>query len=344
MPSAALLSPPPACASPSPPAVPFWVEAFPEHPVADRSSDGGTAAAEALPAYLREIGRVPLLDREAEAELFGAIEAGRIAAARLAEAVPLPGEESAELEAAVRRGALARARAVEANLRLVVSIARRHLNRGLDLEDLVQEGNLGLIRAVERFDPTLGFRFSTYATWWIRQAVGRAIMDRGRAIRLPVHLHEALGRVLRESNRLQQELGREPMLEELGPAAGLEPARVGELLRLLAPPLSLEAPAGKDGEAELADLIADPDAAAPEGAAEARDARAAIRAALGVLTPRERLALELRHGLADGRARSLAEVGAALGVTRERAHQLEAHALRKLRRPDVARRLLALAS
>jgi RNA polymerase primary sigma factor len=295
---------------------------------------------EALPLYLQEIGRVTLLTGPEEVSLAQAIEAGSQATERLrAAAVPL--EERAALEEQVRAGDAARQRLIEANLRLVVSVARRYMNRGIPLPDLIQEGNMGLLRAVEKFDYRRGFKFSTYATWWIRQAVTRAIADHARTIRIPVHMVETINRLVRTLSRLQQQLGREPTAQEIGDALELSADKVREILKILPQPISLETPVGDEQDALLGDFIEDEAALdLEEAAARAmlRDHMASVLASLG---HREQRVLEMRYGLDDGKYHTLAEIGEELGVTRERIRQIEAKALRKLRHPTRSRRLKA---
>jgi RNA polymerase primary sigma factor len=300
-----------------------------------------TEASTETPAaiYLRDISKVPLLTAEEEVELARALERGEQAKVRLAEAGVEPSKRAA-LEAEVRAGQTARQRLTESNLRLVVSVARKYLGRGLPLLDLIQEGNLGLARAVEKFDYRKGFRFSTYAYWWIRQAVTRAIADQARTIRVPVHMIEAIGEVYRVARGLQQTLGREPYPEEIAEQMDSSPERVRQILRAAKQPISLETPLGADDDSTVADFIADLDAAAPAEAASVSLMKEDVDDLLTeVLTPRERAVLRLRFGLGDGRDRTLGEVGGELGVSRERIRQIEAEALAKLRRPLVRHRL-----
>jgi RNA polymerase primary sigma factor len=285
-----------------------------------RSHDGQHAAdargegeIDAITAYLREIGRVPMLSHTQEIELAKRIERGD--------------------KEAVQQFVLA-------NLRLVVSIAKRYVGRGLTLLDLIQEGNIGLMRAVQRYDWRRGHRFSTHATWWIRQAISRAVADKGRAIRLPVYVNTALNRVRRERQRLVQELGREPSEEELADAVGIEVHRLHELESAPGAPISLESPVGEDEEQELGDVLADEASTSPEEAATAHTLTQEVRDVLAdVLTPREQLVLELRFGLGNGHTYPLEQVGRQLGITRERVRQIEAGALAKLRQPKVLERL-----
>jgi RNA polymerase primary sigma factor len=307
----------------------------PEAP-AERESD---SIGEALPLYLQEIGRVPLLTGPAEVELAMAIEAGLLAAARLKAEPALPDAERADLDGVVRRGEEARRRLVESNLRLVVSVARRYMNRGIALGDLIQEGNIGLMRAVEKFDYRRGFKFSTYATWWIRQAVSRALADHSRTIRVPVHMVETINKYVRVSSALQQELGREPTIDEIAHALELAPERVREIIRILPQPISLENPVGDEQDATLADFVIDENAVDMDEQASRAMMRAQVESVLNTLTPRERRVVELRFGLEGDRLYTLSEIGVELGVTRERIRQIETKALRKLRHPSRARRL-----
>ncbi|HLI26979.1 MAG TPA: RNA polymerase sigma factor RpoD [Chloroflexota bacterium] len=297
-------------------------------------------AGEALPLYLQEIGRVPLLSAAQEVALAQAIERGNAAAARL-RAGEVEAATRAELEAAVRAGEEARRQLIEANLRLVVSVARRYMNRGIPLPDLIQEGNLGLLRAVEKFDYRRGFKFSTYATWWIRQAVTRAIADHARTIRIPVHMVETINRLVRTLSRLQQEYGREPTAQELAQALDLTPEKVREVLKILPQPISLETPVGDEQDALLGDFIEDEAAVDLEEAAARALLRDHVASVLASLGRREQRVLELRYGLDDGKYHTLAEIGEELGVTRERIRQIETKALRKLRHPTRARTLKA---
>jgi RNA polymerase primary sigma factor len=293
---------------------------------------------EALPLYLREIGRVPLLTAADEVRLSQAIERGRDAAARLRNEA-LSDDEITEVEAEVREGEVARAALTDANLRLVVSVARRYSNRGVPLIDLIQEGNLGLLRAVEKFDWRRGFKFSTYATWWIRQAVSRAIADDARTIRIPVHLYDVVNRMARISSQLHQELGREPTDEEVGAALQISVERVRELNQVLPTPISLDGFVGDDQDTRLSDVVADDNATNLEAAAEERLLQDQIRDTLMTLTPRERRVIERRFGLTDDHDDTLTAIGREIGVTRERIRQIESTALRKLRHPSRAKRL-----
>jgi RNA polymerase primary sigma factor len=299
---------------------------------------GSDGAAEPMALYLREIGRVPLLTAADEVRLSQAIERGREAVERL-QAGRIDESERAELNEVVRQGEAARAALTDANLRLVVSVARRYTNRGVPLIDLIQEGNLGLLRAVEKFDWRRGFKFSTYATWWIRQAVSRAIADDARTIRIPVHLYDVVNRMSRVSSQLHQELGREPTDEELGAALQMSPERVRELNQVLPLPVSLDGFVGDDQETRLSDIVADENATNLDWAAEQRLLADRIRETLQTLTPRERRVIERRFGLGDDKDESLTAIGREIGVTRERIRQIETTALRKLRHPSRAKRL-----
>jgi len=296
--------------------------------------------------YLKEIGKVPLLTGPQEVDLAQRIEAGLVAAAKVADLEDrygdtdlIPQAELVRLEASVADGLQAKRELIEANLRLVVSIAKRYLGRGMLFLDLIQEGNLGLIRAVEKFDYTKGFKFSTYATWWIRQAITRAIADQARTIRIPVHMVETINKVLRVQRQMLQELGREPTVEELAAKVGLTPARVREIQRLALEPVSLETPVGEEDESHLGDFIEDQQAVAPADAAARALLNEAVGEALEELTDRERKIVRLRFGLEDGQARTLEEVGKEFGVTRERIRQIESKTLAKLRHPIRSLRL-----
>ena len=262
--------------------------------------------------YLKEIGRIPLLDGESEKELAEKM---------------MNGDEYA-------KGVL-----VESNLRLVVSIAKKYLGRGMYFLDLIQEGNLGLMKAVEKFDYTKGYKFSTYATWWIRQAITRAIADQARTIRIPVHMVETIHKVTKYSRQMLQELGREPTAEEIGEKIGLSADRVREILKISQDPVSLETPIGEEEDSHLGDFIPDDDTPAPADAAASTILREVIERELHTLTPREEHVIKLRFGLYDGRNRTLEEVGKEFDITRERIRQIEAKALRKLRHPSRARHL-----
>jgi RNA polymerase primary sigma factor len=292
--------------------------------------------------YLREIGRVSLLTARDEVELAMAMEAGRAAFVRrgsLSEQARVDLFAERELRSAIGRGEQARRRLIEANLRLVVSVAKKYIGRGMSLLDLIQEGNIGLIRAVEKFDYRMGFKFSTYATWWIRQAITRAIADQARTIRIPVHMVETINKVTRTSRRLLQELGREPTPEEIGNDLGLSAERVRDIIKVSQEPVSLETPIGEEEDSHLGDFIPDEGTLAPSEAATHQMLREQVEDVLASLTSRERRVLQLRFGLDDGRSRTLEEVGKEFGVTRERIRQIEAKALRKLRHPSRSKKL-----
>jgi RNA polymerase primary sigma factor len=306
------------------------------------AEDVEAAAIDPVRAYLREIGRVPLLTAAQEVELSQRIEAGlyaqwlldRSAAGEPAEPrVEVTADELRRLAADGRR---AKDQLLEANLRLVVSVAKRYPGAPLTLLDLVQEGNLGLVRAVEKFDYAKGFKFSTYATWWIRQAITRAIAEQGRTIRLPVHQHEILSKLRRLGRQLAVEFGRDATPDELAAAAEMEPERVAELLRHDVAPVSLEMRVGDDEDTEFGSFIEDTDAVQPEAAVEFAGMQEQLARALELLDDREARLLALRFGLVDGRSRTLAEVGNELGLTRERVRQLERGALATLRRHEAS--------
>jgi RNA polymerase primary sigma factor len=292
--------------------------------------------------YLKEIGKVPLLTAEQEVMLAKRIEAGMLTTEKLEsldESVELSDNQRASLQAVQRDGELARRQLTEANLRLVVSIAKRYVGRGMALLDLIQEGNLGLIRAVEKFDYTKGFKFSTYATWWIRQAITRAIADQARTIRIPVHMVETMNKVLRIQRQMLQELGREPTVEEIAIKVEMTPDRVREIQRIALEPVSLETPVGEEDDSLLGDFVEDPNVVAPATAAARALLSEAIEEALQELNDRERQVVRLRFGLDDGQIRTLEEVGKEFGVTRERIRQIESKTLAKLRHPTRSQRL-----
>src|SRR5438045_798491 len=292
--------------------------------------------------YLKEIGKVPLLTAEQEVMLAKRIEAGLHTTQKLEtidENTELTDNQRASLQAVQRDGELARRQLTEANLRLVVSIAKRYVGRGVGLADLVPGGNLGRIRAVEKFDYTKGFKFSTYATWWIRQAITRAIADQARTIRIPVHMVETMNKVLRVQRQMLQELGREPTVEEVAAKVELTPDRVRDIQRIALEPLSLETPIGEENDSSLGDIVEDPTAIAPATAAARALLTEAIEEALDELNDRERAVVRLRFGLDDGQVRTLEEVGKEFGVTRERIRQIESKTLAKLRHPTRSQRL-----
>jgi len=300
--------------------------------------EGGTS--DAVRMYLREIGQVDLLTTEDERRLAQLIEEGKIAAARIdEEGASLTSGEERMLLRAVSRGERAKSELTQANLRLVVSIAKRYAGRGMQLLDLIQEGNLGLMRAVDKFDYTKGFKFSTYATWWIRQAITRSIADQARTIRIPVHMVEHMNRVTRAKRQMHQELEREPTVDELAERVQLEPDRVRELLRISQDPLSLDSPVGEEDESNLGDFIEDSSVDSPADAATRMMLHTAVTEVLGELSDREQEIVRLRFGLDGGRARTLEEVGHEFGVTRERIRQIEAKTLAKLRHPQRSERL-----
>jgi RNA polymerase primary sigma factor len=301
-------------------------------------SEGGSF--DPVRMYLKEIGKVPLLTAEQEVTLAKRIEAGLAATEKLeAEGEPLSESARASWQAVQRDGELARRQLTEANLRLVVSIAKRYVGRGMALLDLIQEGNLGLIRAVEKFDYTKGFKFSTYATWWIRQAITRAIADQARTIRIPVHMVETMNKVLRIQRQMLQELGREPTIEEVAAKVELTPDKVREIQRIALEPVSLETPVGEEDDSLLGDFVEDPNVIAPATAAARALLTEAIEEALQELNDREQQVVRLRFGLDDGQIRTLEEVGREFSVTRERIRQIESKTLAKLRHPTRSQRL-----
>jgi RNA polymerase primary sigma factor len=331
------------------------------------------AGSDPVRMYLREIGRVPLLSAEDEVMLAKAIMRGDEAVAKLADDGSLPAEELAVLEERTNQGDWARQQLAEANLRLVVSVAKRYIGRGMSFLDLIQEGNIGLLKAVEKFDHTMGYKFSTYATWWIRQAISRAIADQARTIRIPVHMVETISHLIRTQRRLQQELGRDPTPEDIAldpemeaivnleeeeretiltalvNGSRLDPMmarklrraanRVEQIMRISQEPMSLETPVGSEEDSYLGDFIKDETMPEPDDAASKQLLREQMRAILNSLNHRERQVLEMRFGLKDGQSHTLEEVGRAFGVTRERIRQIEAKALRKLRHPLRSRKL-----
>jgi RNA polymerase primary sigma factor len=284
----------------------------------------GLALDDPVRMYLKEIGRVPLLSMDDEKNLAMKIEAGENELARNGSANPIT----------VTQGEEAKRQLTEANLRLVVSIAKKYVGRGMLFLDLIQEGNLGLIRAVEKFDYRKGYKFSTYATWWIRQAITRALADQARTIRIPVHMVETINRLIKISRQLLQELGRDPSVEEIAAEMGLTPEKVREVIKISQEPISLETPIGEEEDSHLGDFIEDQEAVAPAEAASVMLLKEKMQDVLQNLTERERKVLVLRFGLEDGHQRTLEEVGQEFGVTRERIRQIEAKALRKLRHPS----------
>ncbi len=290
--------------------------------------------------WLREIGRTRLLTFDEEVRLAKRMEAGEKAKKILQEKGPkLSEEEKRRLQRIVDVGSKAKDTLIRANLRLVVAIAKKYSGRGMAFPDLIQEGNIGLIRAVEKFDYRKGYKFSTYATWWIRQAITRAIADHSRTIRIPVHMVETINRLVKASSRLQQTLGREPTVEEIAREVNMPAERVSEIVRIAPEPLSLETPIGEEDDSHLSDFIQDPEATSPDEAAATGLLREQIASVLNTLTEREREVLKMRFGLDDGYPRTLEEVGRYFKVTRERIRQIEAKALKKLRHPSRARKL-----
>ena len=284
--------------------------------LSDMSAPEGVSIDDPVRMYLKEIGKVPLLTADEEIEIAKQLESGT-------------DEEKEE----------AKRKLAEANLRLVVSIAKRYVGRGMLFLDLIQEGNLGLIKAVEKFDYTKGFKFSTYATWWIRQAITRAIADQARTIRIPVHMVETINKLIRVSRQLLQEYGREPTPEEIAKEMGISEAKVREIIKIAQEPVSLETPIGEEEDSHLGDFIPDDDAPAPAEAASFALMKEQLMEVLDTLTPREEKVLRLRFGLDDGHQRTLEEVGKVFNVTRERIRQIEAKALRKLRHPSRSKKL-----
>jgi RNA polymerase primary sigma factor len=314
--------------------------------VVRRSNENPGSTSDPVRMYLREIGRVPLLTAQGEVELAIRIKAGVAASERLADLEAsgtldeLPVDEAKRLQWLADDGDEAKSALIQANLRLVVSIAKRYVGRGMQLLDLVQEGNMGLMRAVEKFDHTKGFKFSTYATWWIRQAITRSIADQARTIRIPVHMVESINKVHRVQRQLLQELEREPTVEELAERVDLPPARVREIQRISMDPLSLDSPIGEEDDSFLGDFIKDEDADEPLDVATRQMLQQAVDEVLNELNPREQEVVRMRFGLGDtGEARTLEEVGKEFGVTRERIRQIESKTLAKLRHPNHAQRL-----
>ena len=312
----------------------------PEQPSLD--DVGPSASADLVRVYLREIGRVSLLTAADEVDLAKRVEAGVFAAERLSaiESDPrIDPDFRRDLLAVVGDGQRAKQRLIESNLRLVVSIAKRYAGRGLPFLDLIQEGNLGLIRAVEKFDYTRGFKFSTYASWWIRQAVSRAVADQARTIRIPVHMVETVNRILRAQRMLVQTLGRDPSAAEIAAQVDMPAERVEEIKRLAMEPVSLHSPVGEEEGSELGDLIEDSESVPPAELVSAGLLASHVEAVLTHLGDREREVVRMRYGLTDGEPRTLEEVGRAFGVTRERVRQIEAKSLAKLRHPHLSAQL-----
>ena len=309
------------------------------------SADGGVTMLTGDPVrmYLKEIGKVPLLTAAEEIDLAMKIEAGVAATEELEKAeedgIELERREKRRLSRIEQVGLDAKQQLIEANLRLVVSIAKRYVGRGMLFLDLIQEGNLGLIRAVEKFDCTKGFKFSTYATWWIRQAITRAIADQARTIRIPVHMVETINKVIRVSRQLLQELGHDPSPNEIAAEMNMPVDKVREILKIAQEPVSLETPIGEEEDSHLGDFIPDEGASEPSEAASFTLLKEQLMDVLSTLTPREEKVLKLRFGIEDGRTRTLEEVGKEFNVTRERIRQIEAKALRKLRHPSRSKKL-----
>ncbi len=316
----------------------------------DLSIPDGVSVEDPVRMYLKEIGKVSLLSAEEEIELAKQMEAGNAAYEKIcilkSRMEDASDEEKEELQSAIKElqkdvegGSAAKKRLAEANLRLVVSIAKRYVGRGMLFLDLIQEGNLGLIKAVEKFDYRKGYKFSTYATWWIRQAITRAIADQARTIRIPVHMVETINKLIRVSRQLLQELGREPSPEEIAEEMNMPADRVREILKISQEPVSLETPIGEEEDSHLGDFLRDENVPVPADAAAFTLLKEQLEEVLGTLTEREQKVLTLRFGLEDGRARTLEEVGKEFNVTRERIRQIEAKALRKLRHPSRSRKL-----
>ena len=311
----------------------------PAKSAADEADAAKSATSDPVRMYLKEIGRVPLLTAEEEVDLAKRVEAGLFASEKLLTSASVAAAMRRDLELIERDGQLAKKRLIEANLRLVVSIAKRYVGRGMLFLDLIQEGNLGLIRAVEKFDYTKGYKFSTYATWWIRQAITRAIADQARTIRIPVHMVETINKLVRIQRQLLQDLGREPTPEEIGKEMELPPERVLEIQKLSQEPVSLETPIGEEDDSNLGDFIEDSDAVVPIDAASFILLQEQLDSILHTLSEREKKVIQLRFGLTDGHPRTLEEVGKEFGVTRERIRQIESKTLSKLRHPSRSQKL-----
>jgi len=312
--------------------------------VIEPASSRGGGSSDPVRMYLKEIGRVPLLTAAEEVSLAKRVEAGLLARARLEELAGIESTEAtaerARIDGRIADGLDAKKALIQANLRLVVSIAKRYVGRGMLFLDLIQEGNLGLMRAVDKFDYTKGFKFSTYATWWIRQAITRAIADQARTIRIPVHMVETINKVLRVQRQMMQELEREPTVDELAERVDLTPARVREIHRISQDPLSLDSPMGEEDDSSLSDFIEDSQADSPADAAARKLLYEAVEEALGDLSEREQAVVRLRFGLDNGgQPRTLEEVGKEFGVTRERIRQIESKTLAKLRHPQRSQKL-----
>ncbi len=324
------------------------LERAPAHPETDRRhsheerlepAEQPSGVGDSVRLYLQQIGETDLLTMQGEVELSKRIELGKLAQAQLDEGERLSPAERRKLLELVEDGERARTHLIQANLRLVVSVAKRYVGRGMSFLDLIQEGNIGLMKATDKFDYKRGFKFSTYATWWIRQAITRSISDQSRTIRLPVHVGETINRVRKTSHRLQQIFEREPTAEEVARAMDMTDEKVRQVLDVSRHPISLEAPVGQDGEAFLGDFIEDSALPPPVELASHQLLKTQIAEALDKLSERERRIIVLRFGLEDGRFRTLEEVGREFGITRERIRQIEAKALRKLRHPSYSRQL-----
>ena len=318
------------------------VDADEEAPVSRRETEELALKAptnDPVRMYLKEIGKVPLLTAAEEVDLAKRIEAGLFSCEKLATGKKLNEKMRRDLEWIERDGQVAKKKLVEANLRLVVSIAKRYVGRGMLFLDLIQEGNLGLIRAVEKFDYTKGYKFSTYATWWIRQAITRAIADQARTIRIPVHMVETINKLIRIQRQLLQDLGREPMPEEIAKEMDLTPEKVREILKVSQEPVSLETPIGEEEDSHLGDFIEDSDAVVPVDAASFILLQEQLDSVLHTLSDREKKVIQLRFGLTDGHPRTLEDVGREFGVTRERIRQIESKTLSKLRHPSRSQKL-----
>jgi len=316
------------------------VEAEPEPAVPAPTADhSDTSIDSPLGIYFRDIARIPLLTGDQEKDLARKLERGELAKVQLRDWQPDSDDDLSQLERDIEVGEAARTTLMESNLRLVVSVARRYLGRGLPFSDLIQEGSLGLSRAVEKFDYQRGFKFSTYAYWWIRQAVTRAIANQSRTIRVPVHMIDQIGHVYSKYQELQQKLGHDPKVEELAEAMEMTVEKVREAFRASANPISLETPVGSDEDNTLGDLLSNHQEEAPADVAERTLLSDYLDDALEELTPRERMVLRMRFGISDQRPRTLGEIGQVIGVSRERVRQLEAEAIAKLRRPNLRLRL-----
>ncbi|WP_132993544.1 sigma-70 family RNA polymerase sigma factor [Gordonia zhaorongruii] len=310
----------------------------------DQDLDAQSPSADLVRVYLNGIGRTALLNAEQEVQLAKQIEAGLYATHILANRKRLSAARKRDLKIVVREGRTARSHLLEANLRLVVSLAKRYTGRGMPLLDLIQEGNLGLIRAVEKFDYAKGFKFSTYATWWIRQAISRGMADQSRTIRLPVHLVEQVNKIARIRRELHQQLGREATDDELAAESGIPAAKIADLMDHSRDPVSLDMPVGNDEEAPLGDFIEDAEATSAETAVISNLLHSDIRSVLGTLDEREQQVITMRFGLDDGQPRTLDQIGRAFGLSRERVRQIERDVMGKLRQGDRAEKLRAYAS